>query len=358
MRAVHDADSVDDTGTTLTHEISGGDYGNETVGNVSVTITDNDDPGITLSPTSLQFREGASRNYTVKLDAQPVSNVTVEIQGGGDLDLNPTSLTFTPQNWNSWQTVTVTVKADRDADTGTDPPVIVTHEASGSSEYNGEMAELTVTIDEVDVPAVTVSDRSLTVREGGSNTYTVVLDKQPSTDVTVTVTVPSGTDLTVSPPSLMFTRQNWHMPKTFTVRAEDDDVDLPDRSVTLTHEASGGEYSPVSVASVRVTVEDNDDPGISASVPRLTVPEEGSNSYTVKLDTEPTGPGTVTVSVRVPRGTDLTVDPDSLTFDADNWFSPQTVEVMAAHDDDAVNDPVELSHSASGGGYSNVRGGW
>ena len=357
VRAVHDNDSVDDTGIKLMHGFNGGDYGGLTVPDVDVTVTDNDDPGISLSRPSLKVREGGSGTYTVKLDAQPESDVTVTVTvpSGTDLTVNPRSLMFTRQNWNSWQMVTV--KADRDADTGTDPPVIVTHEAIGSSEYNGEMAELTVTIDEVDVPAVTVSDRSLTVREGGSNTYTVVLDKQPSTDVTVTVTVPSGTDLTVSPPSLMFTRQNWHMPKTFTVRAEDDDVDLPDRSVTLTHEASGGEYSPVSVASVRVTVEDNDDPGISASVPRLTVPEEGSNSYTVKLDTEPTGPGMVTVSVRVPQGTDLTVDPDSLTFDADNWFSPQTVEVMAAHDDDAVNDPVELSHSASGGGYSNVRGG-
>ena len=357
VRAVHDADAVNDTGITLSHDFSDGDYDEVTVPDVDVTVTDNDDPGISLSRPSLKVREGGSGTYTVKLDAQPESDVTVTVTvpSGTDLTVNPRSLMFTRQNWNSWQMVTV--KADRDADTGTDPPVIVTHEAIGSSEYNGEMAELTVTIDEVDVPAVTVSDRSLTVREGGSNTYTVVLDKQPSTDVTVTVTVPSGTDLTVSPPSLMFTRQNWHMPKTFTVRAEDDDVDLPDRSVTLTHEASGGEYSPVSVASVRVTVEDNDDPGISASVPRLTVPEEGSNSYTVKLDTEPTGPGMVTVSVRVPRGTDLTVDPDSLTFDADNWFSPQTVEVMAAHDDDAVNDPVELSHSASGGGYSNVRGG-
>ena len=69
-----------------------------------------------------------------------------------------------------------------------------------------------------------------------------------------------------------------------------------------------------------MTVTDDDVPGITVSPQQLTVPEGGMRTYTVKLNTEPTGPGTVTVSVRVPRGTDLTVDPDSLTFDADNWF--------------------------------------
>ena len=355
VRAVNDADSVDDTGITLTHDFNGGDYGDVTVDNVSVTITDNDDPGITLSRSSLKVREGASKTYRVRLDAEPVADVTVTIEDedDGDVDVDPSSLMFTPQNWNSWKTVTV--EAEHDEDAAADPPVMVTHRASDSTEYANVTAVLTVTIEEDDNPGVTVSDRSLTVQEGGSNTYTVVLDTKPSEDVDVEVTVPPNADVSVSPPSLTFTPQNWHMPKTFTVRAENDDIDLPDRTVTLTHEATGGEYSPVSVASVRVTVEDNDDPGITVSVPQLTVPEEGSNTYTVKLDTKPTAE--VMVSVRVPSGKGVTADPVKLTFTTENWFSPQTVEVMAAHDDDAENFEVELSHGASGGGYSGIRGG-
>ena len=357
VRAVNDADSVDDTGITLTHDFNGGDYGGDdggvTVDNVSVTITDNDDPGITLSTSSLKVREGASKTYRVRLDAEPVADVTVTIEDDGDVDVDPSSLMFTPQNWNSWKTVTV--EAEHDEDAAADPPVMVTHRASDSTEYANVTAVLTVTIEEDDNPGVTVSDRSLTVQEGGSNTYTVVLDTKPSEDVDVEVTVPPNADVSVSPPSLTFTPQNWHMPKTFTVTADDDDIDLPDRTVTLTHDATGGEYSPVSVASVRVTVEDNDDPGITVSHLQLTVPEEGSNTYTVKLDTKPTGE--VMVSVRVPPGKGVTADPDKLTFTTENWFSPQTVEVMAAHDDDAENFEVELSHSASGGGYSGIRGG-
>ena len=167
VRAVHDNDSVDDTGIKLMHGFNGGDYGGLTVPDVDVTVTDNDDPGISLSTSSLKVREGASKTYRVRLDAEPVADVTVTIEDDGDVDVDPSSLMFTPQNWNSWKTVTV--EAEHDPDTGEDPPVTVTHRASGSSssEYVDETAELTVTIEEDDSPGVTVSRRSLTVREGG-----------------------------------------------------------------------------------------------------------------------------------------------------------------------------------------------
>ena len=356
VRAVEDNDAVADPTVTLMHDFSGGEYEDVTVPDVTVTIEENDDPGISLSTNTLTVREGSSRTYRVRLDAQPAADVTVAIQGGGDVGVDPPSLEFTPQTWNRWQTVTV--EAEDDPDTAADPPVTVTHEASGSSEYVGKMAELTVTVEEDDRPGVTVSDRSLTVREGGSNTYTVVLDKQPSTNVDVTVTVPSDSGLTMSPSSLTltFTPQNWDMSKTFTVTADEDDVNRPNRTVTLTHTAVGGEYSGVSVASVRVTVEDNDDPGIAVSVPRLTVPEGGDNTYTVKLDTQPTAE-TVTVTVSpVPSSGDASVDQPTLTFTQQTWSNPQTVTVEADHDNDIANDEVEIRHRGSGGDYNGVQG--
>ena len=357
VSAREDNDALTDPASAIEHDFSGGEYEDVTVPDVTVNIDENDDPGITLSTNTLEIREGSSRTYTVRLDSQPAANVTVDIQGGDDVDLDKTSLEFTPQTWNSRQTVRV--EAEHDPDTGTDPPVTVTHTASGSSEYVGRTAELTVTIVEDDVPSVTVSDRSLTVREGGSNSYSVVLDKQPSTNVTVTVTVPSNADISVRPPSLSltFTTQNWDMPKDFTVTADDDEIDNADRSVTLTHAASGGEYTGVSVSSVVVRVEDDDDPGIAVSPPRLTVPEGGSNTYTVELDTQPTAES-VTVSVTVPSGSDLTVDKPGLTFTRNNWSDPQTVTVEADHDDDIADDEVVLRHrgQSSGSDYNGRQG--
>ena len=219
---------------------------------------------------------------------------------------------------------------------------------------------------------------SLTIGEGGHRSYKMRLTKQPLADgwwVRILFDGVAYIDGRLEEKGIWWVpsvgwefnreqgKQDSDPTRWRTVRIygfQDDDSE--NESVKITHELwDENGYCPPSLhvdpTTVKVTVTDDDVPGITVSPQQLTVPEGGMRTYTVKLNTEPTGPGTVTVSVRVPRGTDLTVDPDSLTFDADNWFSPQTVEVMAAHDDDAVNDPVELSHSASGGGYSNVRGG-
>ena len=53
-------------------------------------------------------------------------------------------------------------------------------------------------------PGVEIYPADLTMPEDASDTYTVVLTSQPTSNVTVTVTVPSGADVTVngSPPDL------------------------------------------------------------------------------------------------------------------------------------------------------------
>ena len=122
---------------------------------------------------------------------------------------------------------------------------------------------------------VTVSKSALTVTEQNTtgNTYTVVLDTRPTADVTVTVFVPGGTDVTLtslaftsSTPSsgtLTFTRalgtRNWNQPQTVTVKAGND-TDTTNDTVTLTHSAAStdGNYNGITIGSVVVTVEDND----------------------------------------------------------------------------------------------------
>ena len=72
----------------------------------------------------------------------------------------------------------------------------------------------------------------------------------------------------------------------------------------------------------------------------------------MKLATLPSGSVTVTVSGHA--SSDVSVSATSLTFTTANWDTVQTVTVTAAHDADAVNDTVTLSHGASGGGYGSV----
>ena len=108
---------------------------------------------------------------------------------------------------------------------------------------------------------VTMSKAALTVTEEDAtgDSYTVVLDTQPTADVTVTVAGHAGTDLTPNPSSLSFTTQNWETAQTVTVTATDD-ADTTNDSVTLTHSATStdADYDGITITDVTVTVNDND----------------------------------------------------------------------------------------------------
>ena len=238
-------------------------------------------PGVTVSTPALTVTEEdtAGDSYTVVLDSQPTATVTVTVAGhaGTDVTLTPSSatLTFTPTNWGTAQTVTVT--AGDDADTANDAVSLTHSAASTDSEYQGiTIAGVVVTVTDNDaLPGVTVSTPALTVTEEDTagDSYTVVLDSQPTATVTVTVAGHAGTDVTLTPSSatLTFTPMNWGTAQTVTVTAGDD-ADTANDAVSLTHSAAStdSEYQGISIAGVAVTVTDNDaaDPAVCA-VPSL-----------------------------------------------------------------------------------------
>ena len=108
---------------------------------------------------------------------------------------------------------------------------------------------------------VTVSETALTVTEEDAtgDTYTVVLDSEPTANVVVTVAGHSGTDVTANPATLTFTSMNWETAQTVTVKAGND-ADTANDTVSLTHSAAStdSDYSGISIAGVTVTVNDND----------------------------------------------------------------------------------------------------
>ena len=356
IRVGEDTDTEPDS-VTLTHSASGGDYGSVSK-TLKVTITDNDSRGLDISQAALTVTEGdaAGQSYTVALTSQPSSAVTVTISGqaSSDLVVDPSSLTFSTGNWDTAQTVTVTARDDADAIT--DEPVILTHRASGG-DYGAVTRTLGVIITEIDSPNLDISQAALTVVEGNAagQSYTVALTTQPSNTVAVAISGQAGSDLVVDPSSLSFSTSNWSAAQTVKVTARDDADALTDPVVALTHRASGGDYGGVT-GDLRVTITEKSDVlALDISQSALTVVEgdAAGQSYTVALTTQPSAAVTVTISGQA--GSDLVVDPSSLTFSTSNWSAAQTVTVTASDDADAITDePVILTHSASGGDYGAV----
>ena len=357
VSAAQDDDAAADQAVTLTHAVSGAvEYAAvsaEDIPSVTVTIDEDDAARVSIDPTELTVTEGdaTGASYTVVLDTQPTADVTVTISGhdGTDVSVTPSTLTFTSESWGTAQTVTVSAAQDDDA--APDEAVTLSHTVSGADEYQAVTAEsVTVTIDEDDAAAVSIDPNELTVTEGDATgaSYTVVLDTQPSAEVTVTISGHGGTDVSVTPSTLTFTSENWGTAQTVTVSAAQDEDAAPDEAVTLSHTVSGtGEYASVTAESVTVTIEEDDAARVSIDPTTLTVPEGGDNYYTVVLDTEPSADVTVTISGH--DGTDLSVTPSSLTFTSDNWGTAQTVTVSAAQDEDAVTDQaVTLAHAVAG----------
>ena len=225
-----------------------------------VKIVDDDTPGMTITPRTLDVDEGATATYTVKLNGPPTENVTVAITSDdpGAAMVSPASLTFTPTDWNAPQTVTVTGVEDSDMN---DEIVTLSNDPSGAEYDIVDTVDVKLNVADDDSSGVNVSTTALTVREEDTtgNSYTLVLFTPPTADVTVTVAGYSGTDVTPSPTTLTFTSQNWETAQTVTVKAAND-ADRTNDFVTLTHSATSTDtgYQGITIASVVVTVTDND----------------------------------------------------------------------------------------------------
>ena len=356
VNAGHDNDLINDM-ATVTHTVSGAEYAMATVLDVAVTVTDDDVAGVGFDPATLMITEGSSDTYKVELNSVPTANVTITPTGEG-LTISPPTLVFEPGTWSTKQTVTVTTLQDDDL---AENEISITH-ASTSTDPNYVIAEagtVVVTVTDDDTAGVSVDPTKITPSEGnttGSN-YSVVLDFKPSADVTVTITGPSGSDLTIDKTELVFTTANWDTAQEVKVTAAGDDDSLDD-SHTISHAIKVGgapEYSGVSVDSVSVTVDDDDTDGVSISPTSLgSITEGTTTSYQVKLDTVPNT--TVTVTLTVPTdggvsvgGSDLNLS-NGLTFTVDDWSTNQTVQVTADEDSDAFNNTGEITHTVSGYG--------
>ncbi len=349
VSAQQDNDGDTDPDVTLTHAASGGGYDSVSIDSVVVSVTEDDTKGVTASEAALTVAEGGSGTYTLALTTEPSDDVTVTVSGmTDDVTVDTASLTFTPENYGTAQTVTVSAQQDNDGDT--DPDVTLTHAASGGGYDSVSIDSVVVSVTEDDTKGVTVSEAALTVAEGGSGIYTLALATEPSGDVTVTVGGTSG-DVTVDTAALTFTRDNYATAQTVTVSAGQDNDAETDPDVTLTHSASGGGYDSVSIDSVVVSVTEDDTKGVTVSKATLTVVEGSRESYTVKLDTQPSA--NVTITVGVTSG-DVTVDKASLTFTPQDYATAQTVTVSAGTDEDTTDDSATLTHDARGGGYRSV----
>lgn len=308
---------------------------------VDVTNTDDETAGITVGPISGDTGEdGTEATFTVVLNSQPTADVTIAVSSSdiGEGTAAPTTLTFTDVNWNAPQTVTVSGVDDAIADGNQPYTVILGAASSADGEYDGlDPADVSVINIDDDSAGITVTPTTGlgTTESGGIDSFTVVLNSQPTADVSISITSDDTSEVTTSVSSLTFTSANWDAPQSVTVTGVDDPVADGDQLVRILTGAAtsaDGDYDGIDPANVEVTNTDNDSPGISVSPTTgvITTESGGSDTFEVVLNSQPSGD--VVIGLSSDNTAEGTVNPMTLTFTMANWNSPQTVTVTGVDD--------------------------
>ena len=251
-------DSIDnnpDRTATVGHRASGGDYGSVSK-NLTVTVTD-DEGTASLSVANASVTEGdsgeADLTFTVSLSPAAGHAVTVAwatsketgdtATPGTDYTAGSGTLSFAAGATS--KTVTVKVTGDQ-VDEANETLTLTLSNATGGADIGDATATGTITDD--DTRGIVLSKSAVTVTEasgtGRTASYKVKLASKPTGAVTVAVSSGTTTAATVNKSSLSFTTTNWNTDQTVTVTGVDDSIDNnPDRTATVGHRASGGDYA-------------------------------------------------------------------------------------------------------------------
>ncbi|MYB28376.1 MAG: hypothetical protein F4X38_04475, partial [Acidimicrobiaceae bacterium] len=373
VKAGQDDDGTNDE-VTLTHTAAGGNY-QDLSDTLAVTVKDND-RRIVIAPSSLTVTRGdtTGQSYTVRLSNRPSGNVTVTIPGLARTDLalgglsSANTLTFTTDNWDVAQTVTVTAAHGTYCSDEPEPTLnhTLAHVAAGGG-YERAFSGLEVTV----IPFIPPNT--------GDTTPPTFVSATTSEDG-IRVLVTFSEDIAACSLALTIAEQT-HLPigdiltDLFTVTVDGDEyfshigsfsgpvltlqllktAVRPGQEVRVAYnnilaQEPGGalrdlsgniaprfDFQPVTnVSRNTFPVRSIAPPVLSKS--ELTLCEGETGTYSVHLASQPTG-NVAVASLVAPWTTSISdVSHSRLTFNDRNWNIPRTIRVATVADDDDHTD--------------------
>ena len=326
---------------------------------------------VTLSLASITITEtdggsevdegGGTDQLLVVLDVAPTANVLLNVSADdpSELAVSPSTLTFTPGNWNVPQAVTATGMDDPLVDGDVVTRATVSVNAGSDPLYapvSPRQVEVT-TLDDDGIGIVVTEIGGTRVSENGSQLDEISIALQSPPTATVVLDLSSGDpgEFTVAPTRLTFSPASALQPQPVTVAGVNDDfvdghsasplVIAVDRGATL-----DPAYDALPSQSILVTTTDDDVAGFAlADTSNLVVNERGTtDAFRVVLNARPLS--SVVLDVLSADPDEVTVSAHTLTFTPSNWNQAQTVTVTGVRDgfpDGNQTVPVTISVDAS-----------
>ena len=375
----NDVDAADKT-VTVSATATGGNALVQAPGNQTLTITDDDTRGITVSKATLTLDEEDNSatmdadehqgTYTVVLDSEP-SGGTVTI-GVASRDTTiagvaPATLTFTASNWDEPQTVTATAVLDGIDNVMDRRETTIDHTVTATgTDYDGAPASaVKVTVNDDDGPStLSINSPSVTETDSGvTATLTFTVQLKPESDKQVTVdyadadagtATSGGTDYeTLAGGTLTFAAGDTS--KSVEVTVKGDDIDEPDETVVvrLTSPSNATLTGGETTLDGTGTINDNDPtPTVSVadamavSEGNVAAPDPPNNMrFVVTLSAASGQKVTVpyTLSGTATAGTDYTEpDPRSVTIAAGT--TQANIDIAVAGDEvDEENETITVT---------------
>ena len=364
--AAQDSDATDEAATAITHTITSSfnQYDGLSADNVTVTVTDDDRPAVTVSFEQAAYSVAESDDsstvnvqenevtVTVTLSADPERTVDIPLipanQGEtSDADYSgvPPSVTFNAGDMEKRFTFTATDDAEDDDEDS----VKLTFGTLPGGVSAGSISEAIVSITDDDVPAVTVSfdSPSYEVAEGSTMTVEVTLSENPEREVIIPIKRTnqygaSDSDYSGVPTSVTFGPTDTEKIFTFTATA-DNLKDVGERvklefGPTLPPKVSDGTIDEATVSITNVAAQVS--PSVNFGFSEYVLTEGEMTTVTVTLSAAP-GSETVIPIDRVNRGG--ASDDDYSGVLTSVKFGPTDTEksFTTTADDDAEDDDGE-----------------
>jgi len=289
--------------------------------------------------------DGTTAEFSVKLNSKPSEDVVVHVKSDNTSEgvVSTEEFTFTSENWNEPQTITVTGVNDDVAD-GTQEYNIELSTSSNDVYYEGVTANVEAYNIDNDVAGVSVLVSSIETDENGQKaTIPVRLNSKPTSNVTIAVVVSDGTEAEANVVNVTFTPDNYDTVQNIVISGVKDNIVDGDQNYTVSLNVSSADVSYNSLAQESIIIngtnKDRDIGDVSATPGAAAVVTEAGSTVDVEYVLTAIPEDVVEVSLSVSDSTELSVLASSLKFDKTNWDVPQTVAVKGV-DDHIIDGPI------------------
>lgn len=333
------------------------DESQEKVKFVYVENLDNESDMLTISGiTNLRINGDEGQNIQetaqIEMSYQPgVDTVFVIEENSDNISVSTTTLTFTSDNWNVPQPVTFTLNKPDDevasGDTSEEIVIKYINPDTGNTDYT---KTITVVFTEDDILESNIDSGEGLLYEDSSLTVDISLNKEPVSDVNLSVVSANTGRLSVAPANLTFTTTDYNTPQTVTLTGINNGIlDAPGTvDISLTF-VGGGNDNITYTSQKKFTVDLYDSiKQILTEFNSVTMDEGSSLDFDISLSTRPIQ------NIQLDLTSTNELKPITpLTFTSANWNTPQTV-TLESNQSNSVNDQTDTLVIAADADFGTV----